>query len=556
MSEANQHYARTVLFVFGIAAFVLIVFSSSVGSMWQLWQTSDHRHGLLVIPIAAFLVWRQRAALEAAIVRVFWPGILLVVLLVLLWVASRLAGVQVLEHFAAIGLVPAAVLTLAGPSVMLTILFPLLFLFLAIPVGDALVPVLVQATAEIATLLLKLSGVPVFRSGQYLSLPGGEFVVADVCSGLRYLVSGVMVSLLFGYLSYSTLRKQAILVATTAVILVIANGVRAYIVMAVASATDMRVLGGEDHIWFGWLLFGLIIVALLWVAGRYTDDVAPEQQGDAAARNAPIALLPLVAGMLLLMLSVTVKPLQQAIGEFGTALAAAVALVLFMLFLGHGRALPGESSATLSSGRAGAGAGLMMLITVAVLVIAPVSANRIEKSAVMLVEELILDDPAPCELVGNWSPRWSPEFANPDWQRGVDLTCGNSTVSVFVAAYGSAVQGADLASSTNRPLPNGLSRYADRMIAGNGVVETVIDSPGYQAMVWHWYEVDGRTSRSRLHTKWLQVLALVRGRPAGGRIIVLETETGGEPAAARDRLAVAAASVESAPVIAHHDGST
>ena len=49
------------------------------------------------------------------------------------------------------------------------------------------------------------------------------------------------------------------------------NGLRAFIVMAVASATDMRVLAGKDHVIFGWALFLLVMIALYFVAERFSD---------------------------------------------------------------------------------------------------------------------------------------------------------------------------------------------------------------------------------------------------------------------------------------------
>ena len=96
--------------------------------------------------------------------------------------------------------------------------FPLLFLLFATPVGEGFVPILMKLTAEIATALLQLSGIPFLRDGQYISLPGGEFVVADVCSGLRYLMTGSMVVVLFGHLSFKeTYKTVALLVVTSLV---------------------------------------------------------------------------------------------------------------------------------------------------------------------------------------------------------------------------------------------------------------------------------------------------------------------------------------------------
>ncbi len=255
-----------------------------------LWQTSDHRHGLLVIPISVFLIWRLRYQLVDLPVAPDARGLLLVVPLAMAWLVARLAGIQVVEHVAVLTMIPAAVGTLTGPRIVNKLLFPFGFLVLATPLGESLVPYLMVITADVSTGLLKLSGVPVLRNGQYISLPGGEFVVADVCAGLAYLVSGVMISLLYGYLTYTSVRKRVVLVAVAAITLVVANGVRAYIVMAVASATRMQILGGRDHVYFGWLMFGVVMMVIMWVGARYADDQETDSDVSDASSTQVITL--------------------------------------------------------------------------------------------------------------------------------------------------------------------------------------------------------------------------------------------------------------------------
>ena len=254
-----------------VSGLVIAAYWDSFVSMWALWQTSDHRHGVLVFPIVAYLIWRLRHELAAKPIHADVRGLPLVAAVAALWTVARLAGIQVFEHLAVLAMIPAAVLAFMGTSVVRRLQFPLLFIFLALPVSDALVPYLMVITAEISMALLDVSGIAVIREGQYFSLSGGNFVVADVCSGNRYLVTGVMVSLLYGYLSYSNIGKRLALLAVTVVLLVFANGLRAYIVMAVASATDMQYLGGRDHIYFGWLLFGIVMMLILWIGSRFED---------------------------------------------------------------------------------------------------------------------------------------------------------------------------------------------------------------------------------------------------------------------------------------------
>ena len=162
-----QHPAiRKLALLIGIFAFLILVFGGSFSSMWDLWQTSDHRHGLLVFPISAFLIWQKRDLLIDVPVAVDLRGFIPVTLVALIWLLARLVGVQAIEHVAVLAMYPAVIMTLAGLAMVRTLLFPILFLLLATPLGESLVPYLMVITADISAGLLKLSGIPLLRNGQ------------------------------------------------------------------------------------------------------------------------------------------------------------------------------------------------------------------------------------------------------------------------------------------------------------------------------------------------------------------------------------------------------
>lgn len=557
MIKKHIHHPVTnrLALTIGIAAFVIVVYWASFGSMWDLWQTTDHRHGVLVFPIATFLIWRLRHDLSGIPIQIDVRGLLFIVPLAALWMVARFAGVQVVEHFVVLAMIPATVFVLTGASLTHKLLFPLLFLLLATPLGDALVPTLMVVTADISTMLLKLSGIPVLRSGQYLSLPGGDFVVADVCSGLRYLVTGFMVSLLFAYLTYSNLAKRIALAAVTAVTLVVANGVRAYVVMAVASATNMQYLGGRDHIYFGWLLFGIVMMLIMWIAVRYADEA---EVIDAASESTIVArashtALPMIAALGLIMLAITIKPLQADLGDFGTMLAAAAAILVFVFMLVRSPWGTGKSSPTVEMKGPGNGIGnvLTAAVTIAVLIMMPRFVEGVEEASLREVAEIDLETVVPCNTSGEWSNHWRPSFQTADIEQALAFDCSGFVVNIFVAGYASALQGKELISSAHHPVPRPWDRYSVTALrevnAAEGqleeVVEFLVDDGTYAAAIWYWYDIDEHIATNPFHAKFLQVLALAKERPSGGRIIVIETQLNGDPSSARQRLGLVANSL-------------
>jgi len=255
----------------GLVYTVIIIFWPTVQSMIEMWSLSSFRHGYLIPFIVLFLLWHDLSAFQQEHWRGSIPGMAGVIGLVLLWMIASLTSVQVLEQAAVIGLVSALVLTVAGSGAYRAVWFPLAYLVFALPFGTSLLPALTKATADLSSLGLMLTGIPFLREGMYLTLPGGTFVVADICGGLRYLNAGLALGVLIGHLMFHAIWKQALYVLVVAIAFVLTNGVRAFLVMAIASASDMRLLAGQDHVVFGWVLFLTMMLLMYLLAERYSD---------------------------------------------------------------------------------------------------------------------------------------------------------------------------------------------------------------------------------------------------------------------------------------------
>lgn len=64
----------------------------------------------------------------------------------------------------------------------------------------------------------------------------------------------------------------------------------------------------------------------------------------------------------------------------------------------------------------------------------------------------------------------------------------------------------------------------------------MVDAPCYRELVWYWYEIDGHQATGEFAVKALQVWALLRGRPAGGHVVLLTTPISTNKQEARRRL--------------------
>jgi EpsI family protein len=161
-----------------------------------------------------------------------------------------------------------------GRRVAQALAFPLGFLLLGVPVGEALIPPLMDWTADFTVTALRLSGIPVYREGTFFTIPSGQWSVVEGCSGLRYLIASITVGALFAYLSYQKTWKRLLFVVLSVIVPIIANGMRAYMIVMIAHLSDMKLALGIDHLIYGWLFFGLVMLLLFW-SGSFWRDPEP-----------------------------------------------------------------------------------------------------------------------------------------------------------------------------------------------------------------------------------------------------------------------------------------
>ena len=139
-------------------------------------------------------------------------------------------------------------------------------------------------------------------------------------------------------------------------------------------------------------------------------------------------------------------------------------------------------------------------------------------------------------------------MTDPDYQSGVTFVCSGQPVSVYIAGYTSTLQGKELISSSNQLLPSNWERYseASKVRASTKderlekINEVVINGPDYHGLIWYWYQVDGHVATTPLAAKSWQVAVLILRRPAGGRVVVMETPVIDNVDEARRRLEGAA----------------
>jgi exosortase A len=257
------------------AALLIAYHELVVGAVRVWWSSPTYNHGFLIAPIVAYLVHERRAIFALVPPRPVLPLAILMPLAGAVWLIAHIAGILEAQQFVFMGMIQVLLLAVLGWRAYWALLFPCLYLFFLVPSGDYLVPSLQDFTGAFAVKGIELLGIPVHADGTIIEIPNGTFRVDEACAGLRFLIASIAFGFLFANLTYRSFAKQALFVALSIVVPIIANGFRAFGIIILAHLTDNRLAAGADHIVYGWGFFVAVTLFLIWVGLKFRD--APER---------------------------------------------------------------------------------------------------------------------------------------------------------------------------------------------------------------------------------------------------------------------------------------
>jgi len=484
MPSSSWRYALAALAV--LLAAVGLLYRETAVAMVGIWARSDtFTHAFLVPPISLWLIWRQRVALARLAPRPA-PWLLLPMAVIgLAWLLGDLAAVNAVTQFAFVALLVLAVPAVLGWQVTRALAFPLGFLFFAVPFGEFLLPIFMLWTADFTVLALRLTGIPVYREGLQFVIPSGNWSVVEACSGVRYLMASMVVGTLFAYLNYRSLKRRLIFCGVALLVPIVANWLRAYMIVMLGHLSGNRIAVGADHLLYGWVFFGIVIGLMFWIGARWReeDDDAPR-----AARWA-----------------VTGRPAAPAPAFWSAALVTVLVA-----------ALPHAGLAAVERAERDRGQPRM----------APLLVPGWSASDVPLVD-------------------WRPAFqgAAAEYQRV--LQRDGKSVGLYVGYYRQQDYERKLVTSTNTLLRSDNRRWAQVSQGSRGVAaasgevhvrEALLrgwtplgSSAAPMLRVWQTYWIDGRLTTSDHVAKALTTLSRLLGRGDDGAVLIfyaLEDEPG------------------------------
>lgn len=252
-----------------VGAVLLLMYAPVLVDLFADWyRDENYSHGFLIIPIAAYIVWKKRDVLKTIPLESSkWALPIIIGSL-----AMFLAGTAGMEYFTVrvsfVGLLLGLTLYFAGLRFVREIWFAFFFLLFMIPVPyviyySATFPLQVLGT-KVAAGVLGVLGVPHLRQGNIIHLQDNySLEVAEACSGLRSLVTLLALGALLAYWTQNKVWKGIFLFAMTIPIAIVANIVRICATAILASSVSRAFAESTVHEFSGTVVFMISLVCLL-----------------------------------------------------------------------------------------------------------------------------------------------------------------------------------------------------------------------------------------------------------------------------------------------------
>lgn len=456
----------------GFLLLLVIFYYPTFASMVSVWIRSEtFTHGFIILPICGWLIWRIRDEIAATKPQVNYLGIPALIVLGFIWLISNYVGVSASEQLAATLMIPVLVFTLLGWQTCSVMTFPLLFIFFAVPLGEEFTPALINLTADFTVAMIELAGIPVYREGTFFQLPTGSWSVVAACSGVRYLIASVTLGSLYAYLNYNSSRKRTIFILAACIIPIVANVLRAFMIVMIGHFSGMELATGVDHLIYGWVFFGIVIFIMFYIGSFWRDEES----------------------------EITRSSVKWQLGSLGN------------------RKLIHK---------------LLLLSTVCILLFWPMKIYWQQQPLdFSQVADIQLVTPSGWSEVPTASNAWIPAYQGLDREllKSYENSAGER-ITLFIGYYAKQRQDAELGNYSNVLVVQDDARWRaitqlplDFSNIGINASSARIKSHTEQHLTSYFFYVDGQWATNKYETKWLQLKAQLLGGRNDGAIIALTT---------------------------------
>ena len=240
------------------------------------WHNDEYTHILLILPLAALIIFLERKSVRNA----YRWGVFSGLALMAIAAVSAFAA-----YFCRHSLTPDVLLALEvlalvvwwigsfvlcfGPGLARAFSFTILLLFGLVPLPgiilDRIIALLQIGSAWSAYGLFAICGVPVVQNGVLLTIPNLTLQVAHECSSIRSSSMLLVTTIVVAEVLLHSPWKKALLIALAIPLSVAKNGLRIFVIAMLGTRVDPGYLTGSLHRQGGILFFAIALTCIFAV---------------------------------------------------------------------------------------------------------------------------------------------------------------------------------------------------------------------------------------------------------------------------------------------------
>jgi exosortase len=194
-------------------------------------MTGELSHGFLIIAISGYLVWiKHKQLTKIPLIPLILPGSILLITGCFVYLIGRFGDMALVQEGSIVLTLLGLILLFAGYKLFLALLLPVLYLLFMFPFFSVLLgkySIYFQVlSANIATNLLALTGMPAIQEGKFIILPHTTLDVVKECSGINHILTLVALSIPLALISRLSFIGKILLVLLSFFVGLFSNGVR------------------------------------------------------------------------------------------------------------------------------------------------------------------------------------------------------------------------------------------------------------------------------------------------------------------------------------------
>lgn len=246
------------------------------------WAAIDYTHAYFILPLSLLIVWLKRHEIKkayltssvspgqhpkGALLTPYFPGLILLLLGLGMFIFGWRWDYLFISTLSLVPLLFGMCLFLCNKDLAKTLVFPILYLLLLVPIPvgvlDSITLPMRHAASVISAAILKAMHYDIVREGLLINMGGHEIFMGAPCSGFRSLITMISLGLIYIYFNKGKLSKNLVLFISIFPLALAGNLTRIIALCLITFYFGEAAGQGFFHNFSGMVVFLIIILGLM-----------------------------------------------------------------------------------------------------------------------------------------------------------------------------------------------------------------------------------------------------------------------------------------------------